>query len=388
MARIFTCGFEENNATSTMWLNSNPTFVTSPVHSGTYAGRVMGSAAEYYQRVFFPLYNSGTIYTRFYWRTESLNFDNQICTFLDDGGVNCVQVFKLSTGNIRLKNNIPVTPTTVDTSTTVSINTWYRIEIRYLWGNGGGQLELRLYLGESTTPLETIQLTSQNTTSANTGIQYFILQDNVGASYSYYYDDVAINTDTGGTQNSWPGPGYTALVKPASNGSVTWTIGGSSPAATNWQGVSEVPGAPDDGVTYNFDSGTSHVERFNISTLPAGMASNAVMTLIDVYGRVSASASSGTMCMAVWDETLTKTNGGNIIVDSTTWRMLNRGENLALSTSGKTKANVQNFNIGYGVIAGSVEKRISSVWANVEWKDFTGTTVPIYMHHLRQQGIS
>lgn len=362
MARLFTCGFEEIDDT-VMFEVADGTLVTSPVHSGTYAIRCRGSLSEYTRYRMIPAPSSGTLYIRFYWQTTSLAFDNPMFFIKDDGGAFMLRVQKLSTGALRLENEVASTSAT--TTATVSTDTWYRIEVRYLIHNSTGEMELRLYLGDNTTPIETVSLTGQDTTSGPA--EFFHFQENAGASYDYFYDDIAINDDSGSFQTSWCGPGNTALITAASNNSVTWTRGGGTPESANWRSVDDVPGTVTDGTDYNYDSGSTNLDRLNITALPGGMPPTATMVLMDVYARVSASASSGTLRLAAWDESSAQTNSPDITVDSATWRTTRANEKRVMNLSGKTKANVESYSIGYEARGGAVEKRVGAIWANVEW---------------------
>ena len=85
MARLLTCGFEENNGAQTMWFDATGGFSTSNVHSGTYAGTV--TAGQSFQRRLAATKSSGTLLTRIYWQTNSLSGDgNRIMRWANSGG--------------------------------------------------------------------------------------------------------------------------------------------------------------------------------------------------------------------------------------------------------------------------------------------------------------
>ena len=59
-----------------------------------------------------------------------------------------------------------------------------------------------------------------------------------------YFDDLAINTNSGAYQNSWPGDGKIVHIRPNEAGdNAQWNRGGTDSGA-NWSQVSEV--TPDD----------------------------------------------------------------------------------------------------------------------------------------------
>src|SRR5215471_7343518 len=84
------------------------------------------------------------------------------------------------------------------------------------------------------------------------------------------------------------------------------------PAATNFGGVSEVPGAPDDGVTSNEDSGTTNVDELSLSDLPGEVTSNATIILADYYTKTQAGANSQVLPLRMRDDTGTPTDGPTI----------------------------------------------------------------------------
>lgn len=262
--------------------------------------------------------------------------------------------------------------TEATTSATISINTQYRIETRLLIDNAAGAMELRLYLGDSTTPIETLLLDAQDT--LNSDVLALTLQNSSGGALVYTYDDVAINDDTGTFQNSWPGPEKIVLISESADNVVAWTKGGTAPAATNWQGVDDVPGTPDDNTAYNFEPGTTNEDRLVLSSVPAEVPSNATLTLLDVYARVAASSSSGTMALKVWDNAGTGTEGPTFTVSTSTWRILTTAEHQVYDLTGVGTGLFGQYNIGYIAKSGSVEKRITALWANLAWVPTSSTT--------------
>lgn len=80
----------------------------------------------------------------------------------------------------------------------------------------------------------------------------------------------------------------------------------------------------------------------------------------------------GTMALKVWDEGGSGTEGPTMTVNSTTWRILTGVEHQAYDISAKTKASLDSFSAGYIAKSGAVEKRISALWANVEWIEAPG----------------
>jgi hypothetical protein len=364
--RLFTCGIEENNltASSVMWTgqSGSPTISTTTVRSGTYAARLLGSASKpYLQRNLSANMTSGTLYTRFYYRFPTLPAVNvQIAQSVDSGGANAGwTVTLLTTGVLRLTNNVTAT---TDDGSTLSVNTWYRLEVRQLLSNTVGELELRLdgvsdasITGEDTLPTNILAVTFGNG---------FVGGNN--HSHDQFYDDMALNNDSGSFQTSWPGDGKIVYVEGAADDAVTWTALG---AGTRFSEVDELPGSPDDATSYNADSGTTNEDRLGHGGLPAEVDTGDTMVLIDAYARVSAGAASQTMRLLIWDEGGSQTTGPSIALGNGTWAMLTTAQHLVVTLSGKTKANADSYDLGYEGLTGASEKRISTLWANVEYQE-------------------
>jgi hypothetical protein len=153
----------------------------------------------------------------------------------------------------------------------MSQNVWYYLEVKVTIDGSAGICELKqdgtFY----------IQLTSQNTkaTSNSTvdgvyfGSPYSSLSNSIYISFSTtYMDDIYICDSSGSLNNTYLGDVKVICGMPTGNGStVNFTIGGSSPAATHWQSVNEIP--PDDGVTYVSDGTLNDIERFTFGAITA-----------------------------------------------------------------------------------------------------------------------
>jgi hypothetical protein len=100
------------------------------------------------------------------------------------------------------------------------------------------------------------------------------------------WDDIALNDSTtpaaDPNNNSWVGEGHCVTLVPNGAGDHTGlTIGGSSPAATNWQGVDETP--PNDGTDFNEDASAPGTDVYDLYALsdPSNVgAVNAIMTWV------------------------------------------------------------------------------------------------------------
>ena len=326
---------------------------------------------------------SGTYFCRFYLRLVNLpSGNNQIFAMRNASAGNNLTVSVLTTGVLRLTNGISGLSTTgVEV---LSTGVWYRIEVRYLISDTVGELELRLFSGDSTTALETLLRTGEDTLATNF---VEIAWTSSGVTHEYYFDDLAINDATGSFQTSWIGPGKIALIEPASDTSITWEDDDLLAAAT-FANINELPGTPDD-AAYNTEIVLlNSIDRFGVSALPAEVPSDADMILLDAYARVGSNqAAAATSRLIVWDEGGTPTNGPNVS-SINGWRILSIGptnEHQVFDLGTRTPANVNSFSLGYENITdlATRPRRISTLWANVEWIEAAAAAVTLDMWEAR-----
>jgi len=381
MGRLFTCGFEENDLTATMWTAHTGTagaIVTDQAHSGTYAFKpATGDANTVLQRNLSASVLSGDTWFRFYFRTSTGTAANQyIFVVRENGtGTNRARIILLSTEKLRIQN--VGTGTTADTTDALALDTWYRIEVRIRVHATAGQIELRYFLGDSTTAIETIS-TADGALSDFFDVQIGKPGGDAGdRTNTLWFDDVAINSDGGTFQNSWPGPGSIALIEPASDTSITWEDDDLAAAAT-FANINELPGTPGD-TAYNAEVVTlNSIDRFGVSGLPAGVPADADMVLLDAYARVGSTQTASTDgTLIVWDEGGTPTSGPTIEFGVSGWKILETNEHQVYDLGSRTKANVDAFSLGYEntTDVATRVRRVSTLWANVEWIAAAGGVV-------------
>lgn len=382
--RLFTSGFETNNLTATEWsgnMTTAPTLQSATVHSGTYASEVStSSAAEGQRRSRSASISSGTLFLRTYFRCST--FPNSVTTILatraSGAGANAMLVRFVNSSNvIRLRNSISTTESTGNQALTTGV--WYRIEARHLIADAGGEMEVRLYQGESTSALETLTITNEDTLPTNIQDFDFGFQD--ATTGTCYFDDIAINDATGSFQTSWAGPGKIFRVTATGNDTVAWTRTGANCSGTTNTDCVDDMGTPDDLSGYNTIGTSGTADRFNKTGLGAEIPSDADMILIDVYARFGASGSTGTRLCRVdlWDENGSQSSGPDtgLGCDGTadTFALMSTLSHLVFDLGARSKATVDDpdFDIGY-TNRSAHDNRVTAVWANVEWIDATAVT--------------
>src|SRR3990167_8505534 len=385
MARLFTCGFEENNATETIWSTGGPTIQSTTVHSGTYAGQFVNGGVVGFRRSLSTNVTSGTYFVRVYVRVTATPAGTR-------GMVSSGQNANVNGFNLRLSNTRAIfirnmVTTTEVTGPVLALNTWYRVEIRHLISNTVGQLEVRAWAASDETtqvsgsPFGIGNFTGGNGTDEDTlptNIQTFFFGDiqTGGGSYPGEMDDVAINDTSGTFQNSWPGAGKIALAVPGGETAMGWED--ETAGASLYTNVNDLPGTPDD-VNYNKEDDTLNVvDQMTLATLPAEIPADADMIALDLYARVGSTQTDATTArFKIWDEAASLTNGPNISCAVNGWRIGSVGptnEHQVFDLGTRTKANVQDFTIGYENLTdlATRARRVSALWANVEWIEGAG----------------
>lgn len=387
-ARLFTCGFEEGIlTTTTMWAvaGAGTSVVTTTPHSGTYTGKNTGTTGKSFQLTLNAAVTSGTYFTRFYWQTNATGVgDSRIFRAMSQTSVGGVEIYKVNGGTIRLSN--VVASTSVDSSAAVSINTWYRLELKHVISDTVGYLVLNIYNGDSTTVSETLVLgaSDANGTGANadtlpTNIDIWSFDESLNSSsLTYLWDDIAINDATGSFQTSYPGAGKTFLLVPDSNVSMTWEAAGGAANSADFAQINDLGSQAIDDTKYNAADTTldaldalGNTDQLGLTNLGAEVTSNAVLAVIHVYGRIGSNqTSSAKMQFDLWDEAATKTNGPFVNTNVNGWKITTTTESYAYNAAAKTKANLDSFNVGYEDITDTIvarPRRISAIWLNVEW---------------------
>ncbi len=368
--RIHTTGFEEDNLAETMWDSAvnSPTIITTSPHSGTYVLETISGGLRFMRRIPATPYISGTLFGRIYFYHVSGTVDSfgAVARFNNNSTELGLDVqYNPSSRVLKLVNTIT---TTADTGTFVlSTGTWYRLEFRHLLSETVGEMELKIYTGESTTAEETLSITGEDTLSTN--VNRFILGNRNSLAAVFRFDDIAVNDDSGTFQNSWPGPGKIFLLEPSGDNTITWDRVPTD--TTNWDRIDDLPGLPDDSTTY-IHTTTNETDKLDMSNLGVEVPSDADIILLDVYGRVGSDGTTGarTIDFELWDEADSQNTLLDVSTDINGWRICDTDKHLVFDAGSRTKANVDSFRVGYSRSqGGSNTSRITAQWVNVEWTE-------------------
>jgi len=248
--RLWQGGHELNSSKEfTAQTGSGVTNSTAVVRSGSYAGKLDLNGQSATRNGFVVRFTgaaNGPFFFRIYINIATLpSAENRIIALVNGSAVNSTPGAYItldSTGHLKLYADSGAVGSV---SSALSLNTQYCIEIKYDKSQAGGSqiLEARL---------DSVVFATSSALTFTNQIQSLVWGGNLNAEAQttgvWYFDDIAINDNTGSYQNSYPGSGKIVHTQPNGAGDNTnWAIAGSSPAATNWQSVSEI--SPDDGVT-------------------------------------------------------------------------------------------------------------------------------------------
>jgi hypothetical protein len=164
-------------------------------------------------------------------------------------------------------------------SSALSADTWYMIELRLISDTAGGSADIYARL-------DGVEFASTLTGLASTFNAVYVGAPSVSSTYDIYYDDWAINNNVTATQNTYPGSGKVAIVRPNAAGDTNCSVG-------NYTMINEVP--PSNTIT----SGSTICELrtnpssgdFNVTdSAHAGIDSYDTITLVQLFARMTESA--------------------------------------------------------------------------------------------------
>lgn len=378
MARLFQAGWELNATTSQAEFETftNATIVTSPVHGGgAYAMRCNTSASSAFVRQ--SVYTTDTAadgYIRFYYRVAAYpSVDSDIVRFVSAGPTTLARIRITSTGTLKL---LDANPTQIGSaSSALSLNTWYRIEMRMNGTAGTGTIEAKI---------DGAAAFASGTGSTGSWSQFTLGHPTTGTQDGYF-DDFAINDASGSDQNSYPGPsdGLIVLRPNADTATVQWT----TQSGTDHYAMVDDPASSglDGDATYVSSNTANQIDMYEVDAWTPGAIQSAV-----VAARGSVKNQTATDATTAARLRIAKAAGGtvsesaNIIPNSTSYRSTHPGvanlNGLILykdpDGADWTSTTLGTANVGVKLItAGTNAIRFSAVWMSVDY--LLSTTTPI-----------
>lgn len=296
MARLHTTGFELNTLTANIEFlsaSANCTISTTTVRSGTYSGKVTSTASTRHGFVhqFAAAAAAGPYYFRTYFYLEVMpGGTTTIASLMNSAslsGGGIVNATMSSAGVMTLQyangaGSVVDAPT--QSSPTVTTGQWYMLDLMFDNSGGAGAAVVRARL-------DGVEFGSGTGLTMFANVMAFRVTTN-GLAQSQsamivYFDDVAVNDNTGSVQNSYPGAGKVVHMLPnAAGDNNTWEkSGGAAGDTNNYQDVDEV--TPDDATSYlKRITTTIKVDDFNLPTSASvGIGASDTITLVAVGAR-------------------------------------------------------------------------------------------------------
>lgn len=378
MSRLVFTGFELNSVTDReefgVGSGSGGSSVTTPIRSGAYAirGNPVASTTRFALSVSSGD-TTGPYFARVYFRIATLpDADAIILAFRDAANTDQISIRLNTTGNLELWNEEDAAQIGSD-SGVLATDTWYRIELKI------DATTLAATVAEGV--LDGVAFASGTGSLANGVDRINFGLYRTALSGDVFIEDLAVNSNTGSFENTYPGIGEIINLRPSATGDNSdWT-------GTNAD-IDEIN--PDDATTFITSNTLDQIEDVNIDDTPAGLDPNETIKVVGVGVRSNGAASSANASFVL---RIKATSGGTVeesaeITGDLTWRTNDpnfatvREPRLILynlpgsSTASWTKTELDTAQIGVRLSTASTNAiQVSTLWLQVE---HTPGTFPSY----------
>jgi hypothetical protein len=392
MARLYQTGFELNSLTTgvefTTIASTGAAMSGTAARSGAYGLQVSGltsATAAGVNYKFLIATGTGPYFLRVYLNVQTPpSASNHIISLNSStatvGASPEAKITLESNGTLILHN---AAGTQVGSASVVlSTNTWHMVDLKVdaTATNGSRVLEARL------------NGTVFATSSAQTFSKVFgfsvggNLDSEAQTTGEWWFDDIALNDDTGSFQTSYPGPGKIIHLKPNATGDANTfatQTGGTAGFVNNYTRVNEV--TPDNATTYNGSVILNAEDFFNVED--SGLAPADTVNVVMVGARLRNTVADPITALRL---EIKKASGGTIAQSSDI--IFNNGafatnvtgapHNYALTTyqdpdgANWTQSTLDSMQIGYKLTtAGTNRFDISTEWATVDYTQTSATSL-------------
>jgi hypothetical protein len=387
-----TAGMEWNGTTST------PTIETTVARTNGTALRIAPGATKQIQWSSYST-GQGVKYYRVYFYIHADPVSTIAFVRLDNGANAKIGVRVNSSTVLQLFNEED-SAQIGSNSSALANDQWYRLELRVDDTTlSSTSVEARVY---SASDEATLVWNPSGTANLAATVDRLSLRNANDAGLDFVCTDIVIVEGDATAPNTWAGQGSIVYLRPDGNsGTPQWTRGGADSGA-NWSQVEET--TPNDATDYVESNTNNQVDDYTLAATPAGVLSTDTINWVVPGARFAISNTTG----ADPDCVMRITAGGNTAesgnisgAGATTWASYQTTPALVpplvlvdmpgASTAAWTKADLDAAQIG---IRESVTDthfiRVSAVWLMFDHKPSAGggTAVPVFYHHLQQQGIA
>lgn len=371
MARLYQSGFELNSTTASVeYLGNNGTqsIVTTTLLSGSYASLHNPSGATSNRLYTFAATAQTALYyvREYIYITTAPSSQVDILKFVNSSAQNKISI-RLNTNRTLQAYNEEDSATIGSASSALSLNRWYRLELKVDTTTLSATTVDALLDGSSFV---------SSTANLAAGINRIVIGSNVvTTTYSIFLDDIAINDSSGSFQNSWPGQGKIIHLRPNAAGDNTAWTGA-------YTDVDEV--TPDDTTTKLSSNTLDQIEDMNIDS-PSMMGDQDTVNVVAVgvrYNGVGASLNASFVLRIKASASGTVEESSAIAPTNATWvtnaNAEPRNYTLVLydlpgaSTTAWTKNDLEQAQIGVRLSATSTNAaQVSTLWASVDYVPVT-----------------
>jgi hypothetical protein len=336
MARLWMCGFEWGSATDGVEAATTgaPTVVTTPVRTGSYAGRIsslVSGTAQAFSMQFSAANANGPYFFSVYLRIATRpSAANRIMLFATTAGAMRVAIDLNADGTLQLRDE---DGTIGSASAVLALDTWYRIDLKADISPVAGShvVEGRL-TADDILDSPTVFATS-SARSISSGVASVTFGGNLAAEAQtqgdWFFDDIRLNDSTGGSETGYPPAERLILLTPNADGTTTnrgtqgtdWDTGPTT-GQTAYQQVDEI--APDDATTYiallvNSTGATDRVNLYNLTAASPFISPSDTIVCTGILARVRAASAAACNYIQQLYSNAFSTESAAIGLASATW---------------------------------------------------------------------
>lgn len=368
MARLYQTGLELNSTTSGVEAaayNGTTSIVTSNILSGTYAIRCNPSANLSHMAL--EIYSSNTqavTYFRAYvYIVTAPSAQTQILHIGGTSGSLHLVSIRCNTDRTLQLYNEEDSSTIGSASSALSLNTWYLVELSL----DTTTLSSSAVEGK----INCVSFASGTANLANGQSRCRVGNPNTSTTYNIYFDNIAINDNSGSFQNSYPGQGKIIHLRPnAAGDNAAWT--------GSYTDIDEV--TPDDTTTKLSSNTLDQITDVNIDS-PSALGDQDTINVVAVgvrYNGVGASANASFVLRIKASASGTVEESSAITPSNTTWvtnaNAVPRNYPLVLydlpgaSTTPWKKNDLEQAQIGVRLSSTSTNAaQVSTLWASIDY---------------------
>ncbi|KKW13399.1 MAG: LPXTG-motif cell wall anchor domain protein [Candidatus Gottesmanbacteria bacterium GW2011_GWB1_49_7] len=383
MARLAIVGAELNTTSSGVEWTARvasgwPSISSTIKRSGAYSVQInsLVSATPKWVASQYAGGGTGPWFARVYIRPDTLPSAENTIVALNDGPnvtTPIIWVTLDNTGVLRLYDEDGAIGSASSALTTGSFEN--RIELQTNASGGAGACIVRCLLNGT-------EFAGSSTRSLSAGTNAIVIGGNLLSEAQtqgeWYFDDLAINNNSGSFQNSYPGAGNVVALRPNTTGDNAAFARGGTDSGANWSQTDEIN--PNDATDYVSSGTLNHIDDYNCEASPADVDT---VNVVAVGVRHTLSSATGSDPLFV---TRIKASAGGTVeesathfVNNTTWYSNSEptfaaNSRLVLydlpgaSTTAWTKSDLDAMQIGVRISTGDADAAwVSTLWALVDY---------------------